>query len=170
MAMRLPEPMLPLWEPPVASAMISIKVLAPSFMLASGVPVMLPERSKTRTMSVGLATMSGAAVRARVTFREPSQSIRSVLMTLFEFVTPIGLPPSGLCPYSVCRAGGGGTWLAAAVPGNAETVSAGKRGFFKSTVIFCQICLYKQICLQYNNKAFGSWIAVARGRKVNMGL
>ena len=58
-------------------------------MLASGVPVMLPERSSTSAMSVGLVMISGAAVRARVTRKDPSQSIRSWLMTLFEFVIPI---------------------------------------------------------------------------------
>ena len=35
---------------------------------------------------------------ARVTRRDPSQAIWSVLMTLFEFVTPIVLPPSGGIP------------------------------------------------------------------------
>ena len=50
---------------------------------------MLPERSSTSAMSVGLVMISGAAVRARVTRKDPSQSIRSWLMTLFEFVIPI---------------------------------------------------------------------------------
>ena len=50
---RLPEPIYPSCTPSVASSMMSIKVLAPSFMLASGAPAMLPERSSTSTMSVG---------------------------------------------------------------------------------------------------------------------
>ena len=50
---RLPMPMLPSWVPSVASSMISINVLAPAFMLASGAPDMLPERSSTSAMSVG---------------------------------------------------------------------------------------------------------------------
>ena len=75
----------------MASEMMSINVLAPVFILASGVPVILPERSSTRVMSVGLVIISGAAVRASVTFSEPSQSIRSALITLFELVIPIYL-------------------------------------------------------------------------------
>ena len=86
---RLPEPIWPSLVLSVASSMRSIKVLAPSFKFASGLPVMLPERSRTRTISVGLETMSGAAVSARVTRRAPSQRMRSVLMTLLEFVTPM---------------------------------------------------------------------------------
>ena len=79
---------------------------------AGGVPVMLPERSNTSAISVGLVTMSGAAVRAKVTFREPSQSIRSALRTLLEFVIPIGLPPSEAMPHhSLC--GCGGMWYEA---------------------------------------------------------
>ena len=92
MPMRLPEPIWPLAVPPVASAMISINVFAPVFILARGVPAILPERSNTRTISVGLEMISGAAVRESVTRRDPSQSMRVALMTLFEFVTPIVLP------------------------------------------------------------------------------
>lgn len=69
--------------------MMSMKVFAPVFILASGVPVILPERSRTSAISVGLEMMSGAAVRASVTFKDPSQSMRSVLISLFEFVIPI---------------------------------------------------------------------------------
>ena len=89
MPIRLPEPIWPSWVLSVASSMMSIKVFAPSFMLASGTPSMLPERSSTNTMSVGLETISGAAVNASVTRKEPSQGIRSVLITLLEFVTPM---------------------------------------------------------------------------------
>ena len=102
MPMRLPEPISPDAWPPVDSEMISINVLAPVFMLASGSPVMLPDRSSTRAMSVGLVTISGAAVSARVTFRDPSQSMRSILITLLELVIPIVvLLPSGGCPITV---------------------------------------------------------------------
>ncbi len=62
MPMRLPEPICPSGAPPVASLMISINVFAPSFKLASAEPLMLPERSSTSTISVGLETISGAAV------------------------------------------------------------------------------------------------------------
>lgn len=58
-------------------------------MLASGLPVMLPERSNTRTMSVGLEEISGAAANAKVTFNVPLQSMRSTLICLFELVIPI---------------------------------------------------------------------------------
>ena len=87
-AIRLPEP-ISSGAPPVASAMMSIKVLDPSFMLLRGTPAMLPERSSSSTMSVGFEMISGAAVSARVTRRDPSQLIRSVLINLFEPVTPI---------------------------------------------------------------------------------
>ena len=50
---------------------------------------MLPERSRISTISVGLETISGAAVSARVTRSAPSQVMLSVLITLLEFVTPI---------------------------------------------------------------------------------
>ena len=96
--MRLPEPIWPSAAPPVASARMSMKVFAPSFMLARGVPAMLPERSRTRAMSVGLAMMLGAAVSARVTCRDPSQSTRRTLTVLLAFVTPIVFPPSGKYP------------------------------------------------------------------------
>ena len=98
MPIWLPKPIWPLAVPPVDSAMMSMKVLAPVFILASGVPVMLPERSSTRTMSVGFAIISGAAVSASVTRREPSQSIRSRFISLLEFVTPIlCYLPLGFC-------------------------------------------------------------------------
>ena len=54
MPMRLPEPISPSGCPPVDCEMMSMKVLAPVFMLASGVPAILPERSRIRAMSVGL--------------------------------------------------------------------------------------------------------------------
>ena len=47
--------------------MISMKAFAPSFRLASAEPAMLPERSSTSTISVGLAMISGAAVSDSVT-------------------------------------------------------------------------------------------------------
>ena len=61
--------------PPVDSEMISIKVLAPTFISAKGAPLMLPERSSTRTISVGFSTISGAAVRARVILKVSPQHI-----------------------------------------------------------------------------------------------
>lgn len=69
--------------------MMSMKVLAPSFIFAIGSPVMLPERSRTSAMSVGLVAMSGAAVSASVTRSEPSQSMRSALTSLLELVIPM---------------------------------------------------------------------------------
>ena len=50
---------------------------------------MLPERSSTRAISTGFDRISGAAVRASVTFSVSPQSICPVLSTLFEFVIPI---------------------------------------------------------------------------------
>ena len=104
MPIRLPEPICPLAVPPVDSAMMSIKVLAPVFMLESGVPVMLPERSSTRTISVGLVIISGAAVSASVTRSDPSQSILLRFISLLELVTPICVfLPLGRCPEnSIC--------------------------------------------------------------------
>ena len=67
--------------------MMSMNVFAPTFILASGVPAILPERSKTRTMSVGFEEISGLAARASVTFNVPLQSIWSTLICLFELVT-----------------------------------------------------------------------------------
>ena len=52
-AIRLPPPICPSWLPPVDSARISIKVLAPAFMLARGAPAILLDRSRTRTTSAG---------------------------------------------------------------------------------------------------------------------
>ena len=75
--------------------MISMNVSAPAFILVSGVPVILPERSSTSAISVGLVTISGAAVSARVTRRVPSHSIRSTLIVLLELVMPIQKPPFG---------------------------------------------------------------------------
>lgn len=69
--MRLPEPIFPSWLLSVASSIISIKVFAPAFILARGDPVILPERSSTKTISVGFEAMSGAAESARVTFKVP---------------------------------------------------------------------------------------------------
>ena len=86
---RLPEPMVPSPAPSVASSMISINVSAPAFMFSRGLPAMLPDRSSTRTISAGLAEISGAAERARVTFSVPSQSICDRLISLLEFVIPI---------------------------------------------------------------------------------
>ena len=85
---RLPEPMVPS-APSVASSMISINVSAPAFMFSRGLPAMLPDRSSTRTISAGLAEISGAAERARLTFSVPSQSICDRLISLLEFVIPI---------------------------------------------------------------------------------
>ena len=48
---------------------MSMNVFAPAFMLASGTPLILPEQSSTRAMSVGLETMSGAAVSASDLYR-----------------------------------------------------------------------------------------------------
>ena len=85
--------------------MMSMKVFAPVFMLVSGVPVILPERSSTSAMSVGVEIISGAAVRASVTFREPSQSILSALITLLEFVIPIRITSFGARPQNnLCAA------------------------------------------------------------------
>ena len=81
-----------------------MNVFTPSFMLASGVPAMLPERSRTSAISVGLVIISGAAVSASVTLSDPSQSILSVLITLFELVRPILLSPSGRCPKTIYAA------------------------------------------------------------------
>ena len=88
MPMRLPEPMES-GAPPVDSAKISTKALAPSFKFARGLPAILPERSRIRTISVGLEMISGAADRPRVTWRVPSQSIRSTSVRLVELVMPM---------------------------------------------------------------------------------
>ena len=105
MPMWLPEPISPEDWPPVDWEMMSMKVFAPVFMLVSGVPVILPERSSTSAMSVGVEIISGAAVRASVTFREPSQSILSALITLLEFVIPIRITSFGARPQNnLCAA------------------------------------------------------------------
>ena len=93
MAIRLPEPIFPSWELSVASSIMSIKVFAPIFMFSRGTPAILPERSRTRAISVGLDAMSGAAARARVTVRVPSQLIWVWEICLLEFTIPIKLPP-----------------------------------------------------------------------------
>ena len=62
---------------------------APSFILASGSPAILPERSSIRTMSVGLDTISGAAVSDSKILKEPPHSIFDKFSSLLEFVTPI---------------------------------------------------------------------------------
>ncbi len=56
---------------------------------------MLPERSSASTISVGLVRISGAAVGASVTRKEPSQAMRSALRTLFELVTPMRVTSFG---------------------------------------------------------------------------
>ena len=93
MPIRLPEPIWPSCELSVASSMMSINFFAPFFMLVSGLPDILPERSSTSTMSVGVLLMSGEADSASVTFKEPEQSIRSMLMVLFELFSPIVISP-----------------------------------------------------------------------------
>ena len=69
------------------------KGFAPAFIFARGLTVMLPERSNTKTISVGFEVISGEAERARVTFSVPSQSMRSTFIYLFELVTPINVFP-----------------------------------------------------------------------------
>ena len=54
---------------------LTVTLNGTNYQIQRGVPVMLPERSSTRTMSVGFDMMSGAAVSARVTRSEPLQSI-----------------------------------------------------------------------------------------------
>lgn len=56
--------------------------------MARGVPAILPERSRTSAISTGFDMISGAAVRASVTFNVSPHSICPVLSTLFEFVIP----------------------------------------------------------------------------------
>ena len=53
---------------------------------------MLPERSRTKTISVGLEEISGAAESASVTFSVPLQLICVASICLLELVTPIVLP------------------------------------------------------------------------------
>ena len=80
---------LPSPEPSVASSIISINFLAPFLRLASGLPAILPERSRISTISVGLDTISGYAVRDSFTLKEPPQPISDTDSPLFEFVIPI---------------------------------------------------------------------------------
>lgn len=88
MPIRLPLASLPM-RPPVRFMTMSINSLAPAFKCIIGVPVMLPERSKTSAISTGLLTTSGCAVTLSVTFRMPSQSILSSLRILSTCVIPI---------------------------------------------------------------------------------
>ena len=74
MAIRLPDPIVPSCVLSVASSMMSIKVSAPDFIFASGLPAMLPERSSTRTISTGLLVISGAAASERIIWKRPSQA------------------------------------------------------------------------------------------------
>ena len=60
--------------------------------MASGAPPRLSDRSRVRTMSVGLLTISGEAESARVTCSVPSQSMRSRLICLLVLVTPMVAP------------------------------------------------------------------------------
>lgn len=91
MPIRLPEPMAS-GAPPVDSDRMSIKVLAPALTLSIGAPSRLSDRSRVRTMSVGLLTISGEAESARVTCSVPSQSMRSRLTCLLVLVTPMVAP------------------------------------------------------------------------------
>ena len=50
-------------------------------------------RLGSKVVSVGFDEMSGAAARASVTFKVPSQSICVTSICLFEFVIPITIPP-----------------------------------------------------------------------------
>ncbi len=59
MPIRLPEPICPSGVPSVASSIISINLLAPLFKLSSGLPAMLPDLSRIRTISVGEVVISG---------------------------------------------------------------------------------------------------------------
>lgn len=93
MPIRLPEPICPSCALSVASSMMSMNFFAPLLRLSSGLPAMLPDRSRIRTMSVGALVMSGEADSASVTFSVPAQSITSVLMTLFELFNPISTTP-----------------------------------------------------------------------------
>src|SRR5699024_5961105 len=81
MPILLPEPICPSCPLSVASSMMSINVLAPALRLARGGPAILPERSRTRTMSVGLEAISGAAAR---------EMLRACLK-MKNFIPPWGL-------------------------------------------------------------------------------
>ncbi len=52
-----------------------------------------------QTISVGLETISGAAVSAKVTFREPSHSMLSRLIACWNWLLPCGCLPSGNNPH-----------------------------------------------------------------------
>ena len=64
---------------------------APFFKFASGLPDMLPERSKTRMISVGLVKIFGSAVKESLTLNVPPQSMLETFNSLFELVIPIEL-------------------------------------------------------------------------------
>ena len=66
---------------------------APFFRLARGLPDILLERSRIRTMSVGLLTISGSAVSDSFTLKESPQSMWLVFNSLLEFVIPICFNP-----------------------------------------------------------------------------
>ena len=70
--------------------MISINVFTPIFRSARDCPAMLPERSRMSTMSVGLLTISGAAVMPMVTSRVPLQGMAVIPpIDLLELIIPI---------------------------------------------------------------------------------
>ena len=91
--MRLPLPISPEDAPPVASAMMSTNASAPFFILVNASPVILPERSSTRTMSVGFVIISGDAVSDNVTSTVPSHKMLFVLTVLLAKLTPTVMPP-----------------------------------------------------------------------------
>ena len=68
--------------------------LAPFFRFSSGLPAMLPERSRISTISVGLETISGAAVSPSVTSKVPPQGTVPVFSSFVELVMPISYLPS----------------------------------------------------------------------------
>ena len=93
--------------------MMSINFFAPFFMLVSGLPAMLPERSSTSTMSVGVLLMSGEADSASVTFKEPEQSIRLDADGLIRVIQShchfsFDVLGTGWPWYSICAAGSAG--------------------------------------------------------------
>ena len=58
------------------------------FKLARGMPAILLERSSISTISVGLETISGCAVKDNFILNESTPSIFVVLSSLFELVHP----------------------------------------------------------------------------------